>query len=1013
MESCQPFVEDVRVEAAWSGDLSSAVNLEIFIDIVPRSRSHLSLIRNDHRSVLFSKVARISNLLRSEEDSSPAGPSGRHGLLQQEILDSPNPISNIATTRDQQNSTMLLLEERSTGRFNDRETCRNADTTHPKDRIHFVSYDQPKSSAETADIPLFSQTASLYEAASSRDSISSPPAPPTSKKLTIPKRLSFEPKSFLTSNPLSPTNQGLSQKDDRSPESIRKRPVSRDKRPPWRPVGVQDTTQRGRKQLGTDVAKRRISRSAGTVHLHRGRTRHRQSSLPGSIPNSENGIHALQAADRHKGVQTLPRERLMRSPIHTTPRDRDTTVKVTRYAEALNATERLEKWLDDRRNEWPTEDLSSIDFTSDDDNSFRIANFRGSLSPALSPSPTPSSRIALPWTSSRGIRGGGSIDRTDVEFSEEAPIPTLVEDNGTTFVFFQGRNTGECKSARFRIEIHASIQLEAQPLGFHTLAIPGLPLQSGSAEGTFRLRITGVSSCGNDNFKAYEKVAYIDDRFATHPLQDDQMWQNFRLDTPFGLKLLCYEACHLLEPSEFEIDSDVHTRYDCENLDGDGITAEHSMICSLRLHPFLMWAENVTLKLYLVGGPSGTLETSLEPGNRRIYLEGKRCDAEHELEISLVCPVADLQKPFTVSWEQYLGRAPFEVWLPRISGLYRKKLDDLFDLPDEASVSIAARPCRKSRVYSMAAEEDFLKSSSAVYFFPENQHTARTIRQSLTDQSGQFYDELTAKDLVPVSSAPLGQILTPRVKHETIALKPNKRLRTVRSKFSKDLVTEPGHWPVIRAGAERNAETTTPVDEAGKPLGVVPIEAVPRRPKSILARSGCFMLHMICWFFYLLAAPAKFFKNIILMWLCFRAFDHDRVVMLEASIRSNALAAWDRWDFEPVQLHDDFTGWKHLMAKVNKGTARLIHDGHIGAQGPMDRETEEMEEAAEEISVPFFIEEVRAAETLAVEQPALVPGEYQANLPQAPDAEEVDEEPLTFLDKIDRALGWKPSTGAQ
>jgi hypothetical protein len=1012
MGSCQPFVEDIRVEAAWSGDLSSAVDLEILIDIVPRSRSHLSLIRNDHRSVLFSKVARISKLLRSEEDASPAGPSSRHSLLQQGILDSPCPISNIATTRDRQDDTIILHDEGSTSRFNDRETCRNVDTTQPKDQIHFVCYEQPKSSAETADIPLFSQTASLYEAASSRDSVSSPPAPPTSKKLTIPKRLSFEPNSFLTSNPLSPTNQGLSQKDDRSPQSIRKRPVSLDKRPPWRPVGVQDTTQRGRKQLGTDVTKRRISRSAGTVLVHRGRTRHRQSSLPGSIPKSEKDIQALQRADRHKGVQTLPRGKLMRSPIHTGPRDRDTTVKVTRYAEALNATERLEKWLDDRRNEWPTDDLSPIEFTSDDDNSFRIADFRGSSSPALSPSPTPSSRVALPWTSSRGIRGGGSIDRTDVEFSEEAPIPTLVEDNGTTFVFFQGCSAGECKSARLRVEIHASIKLEAQPLGFHTLAIPGLPLQSGNAEGTFRLRITGASFCGNDNFKAYEKVAYIDDRFATHPLQDDQMWQNFRLDMPFGLKLLCYEACHLLEPSEFEIDSDVHTRYDCENLDGDGITAEHSMICSLRLHPFLMWAENVTLKLYLVGGPSGTLETSLEPGNRRMYLEGKRCGAEHELEISLVCPVADLQKPFTVSWEQYLGIAPFEVWLPRISGLYRKKLDDLFDLPDEACVSIAARPCRRSRVYSMAAEEDFLKSSSEVYFFPENQHTARTIRQSLTDRSGQFYDELTAKDLVSASSTPFSKILTPPVKHETIALKPNKRPRTVGSKFLKDLATKPGHRPVIRARAERNAETTTPVGEAEKPIGVVPIETVPRRPKSILARSGCFMLDTICWFFYLLAAPAKLCKNIILIWLCFRAFDHDRVVVLEASIRSKAVAAWDKWDFEPVQLHDDFTGWKHLMAKVNNGVAELIHDGHIGALGPVDMETEEMEEEAEETSVPFFTEEVRAAEMPAVEQPALIPGEDEATLPQAPDVEEVDKEPLTFLDKIDRVLGWKPPTWA-
>lgn len=1020
MSSRQPFIEDIGVEAAWSGNPSSALKLKITVDVVAEGGSHLSLIRTNHPSVLYAEVVHISKLLADGADVPPSNSSSLHRLSQPEISDSPAQRSTAPTLGGRQDVRPSLRDDQLSSVYVNGESRQNADTTRLTDKVHFALYDQQKSSAERAEIPLFAQTASLYEASSSRGSALSPP-PPTSTRLTIPKREGHEPISFRTSDHQSPARQKPNRKDDGSPHSMRKRPMSLDKRPPWRPVGAQDTTPRGRKQLGTDVAKRRISRSTGTVHVSRGRTRQRQSSLPGRMPKTERGSQRLQTAERHDWAQTLPRGRLLRSPMHDGCRDRDATVKVTWYTEALNAGERLEKWLEDRRGDWPAESPLPSDHLSDEDVSFRLQNSHDSSSPALSPSPTPSSRAALPWTSSRGIRGGGSIDQTDSDITKGPPIPTLVEDNGTIFTFFQACNVGECKAARFRIEIHASIKLEAQTAGYHTLAIPDLPLQSGDGEGTFSLRVMGVSSSKNDGFKAFEKVAYVDDDFSTHILQSDQMSYHFRLDMSFKVNLLCFEASQALDSSKFEIDSDVHTRYDWENLDGDGISVEHSMVCSIRLHQFLMWTDSVTLKLYLIGGPSGTIETCLEPGSRRVYLDGKHCEAEHELEMSISCPVADLQKTFIVTWEQALGAVPLETWLPRISGLYRKKLEDVFDLPDEAGISIAPRPCKKSRAYSMEAQERFLRSSGNIFFFPENQHTPRTIQQSLDEESGQFYDELTADgDESSSSASPVGEVWTAPLEPTTLSMKPKKRPRTGDPKFLP-IVTDFDHRPPVRREHQAIAETSMPAGDAAEPVGIVSEPTAARRPGSFLIRSSVSStLNTLLWFLSLLFAPARLFQTLFLVWLCVRAFDPDRVVQLETSIKSKAIDAWNRCDFEPVQLRGDFTGWKHLMAKVNQGAARVIHDGHLGVLGPMDRLYGEVVEMAEDASVVVVEDVMEKVETEAeseAEQVVPVDGKVkgQSRLLVEVGVDEAsghEEKSLTFLDRIDLALGWRPPRGA-
>jgi hypothetical protein len=597
------------------------------------------------------------------------------------------------------------------------------------------------------------------------------------------------------------------------------------------------------------------------------------------------------------------------------------------------------------------------------------------------------------------------MHETHGEVATEGLAATLVEDNGTTFAYFRGNSASEPKAARFCIEIHASIKLEAHPLGCRSLSIPGLPLQSGGAEGTFTLEVLESSSALNDTFKAYEKVAYVDDDFCIQPLQHEQVSHSFRLDTPFSINLLCFDACRILEPSSFEIDSDVHTRYDWENLDGDGITAEHSMICSIRLHPFLMWAENVKLKLYLIGGPSGTLETRLEPGSRRIYLDGLRCDSEHELEISITCRVEDLQKTFMLSWEQSLGVAPFESWLPRISGLHRTKLEDVFDLPYEGGVSINPRPCKKSRAYSMAAQADSLRARSELSFFPENQHTPRKIRRSLAERSGQFYDELTAEDPESNSATPAHENPPRSPKHATITLKPSKWQRPCQSGSLRKHVADIRPCAPTESRLDDTGEIPLLVEDAAKPLDFVPVEEGPYRSTSFLIRGVCVVLNVVSWFVHCLVGAGKAFKIMFLVWLCVRALDRDRVVLFEKSVMQKGIEMWERWDFEPVQLHDDFTGWKHLMAKVNHGAARVVQNGHLGVRSPIEAPSEDTLDKRGDTS--DVDDEVPRGATFKEDQPMMTREELEAQITLSAEDQNAGEEVLTFLDRIDIALGWK------
>jgi hypothetical protein len=1001
------------------------VNLKISIDVVANGRSHLSLIRNDHPAVLYTEIVAISRLARNGDEQEVVGPTpfspsnGQLPLLE-ETFDSPAADPNAFPQEISQHGTPPLHDEEPSPIVIDRHKFPHADTTHPKNNPLFVSCDQNKSSAETAEISLFSQTASLYEATSSHGSALSPPPPPTSKKLTITKRQSLEAASSHTSKQQSPVRNRQSKKDDKSPHSVRKRPVSLNKRPPWRPVGIDDTTPRGRRQLGTESAKRKISRSAGTVHVNRGRTRHRQSSLPGQVPKANIGPHSSAVGERQDWPRTLPRTRPMWSPLRES-RQRDSTVKVTGYGEGLNASERLEKWIEERQNHLPNERSSPIDLSLDEDTSSRSPELSDA---SLSPSPSPSSRAALPWTSVRGIRGGGSNDESCYDEAEESPLTTLIEDNGIMFAFFRGHRTLDAKNGRIRIEIHARIMLEAQPSGSFSLTIPGLPMQGGHVEGTFDLHVEGPSSSESDEFKAYEKVAYIDDDFATHPLQDSEMSHTFRLDAPFKISFLCFEACRVLEASNFEIDSDIHTRYDWENLDGDGITAEHSMICSIRLHPFLFWAQYVQFKLYLLGGPSGRLEVSLEPGHRRIYLQGKSCEAEHELEISITCPVADLVKTFTISWDQSLGVAPFEVWLPRISGLYRSKLEDMFDLPHEAGISITPRPCRKSRRYSMAAQDSFLKSSGAIYFFPENQHTPTSIRRSLREESGQFYDELIGEYSDSEPATPEREGCKLPLKKSLVNVKASTRQRS-RPSGLKDITIDARHPTGARSGLDQISESRADIqnsaesdNRAEQDAAVAKTER--QRPKSILTRGVIFIIDMICWICAQLVTPARVLKTMILIWLCLRAFEHDGVARVETFMMSTAKDTWDRWDFQPVQLHDDFTGWKHLMAKVDLGTARAPHDEPLAvATSSEEREEEKKNHGGEETAtalmirdpVPVEAEASARSEHNPIDSPDQHPARPPATSPSSPHPPSEEPRRLTILDRIDRALGWKPPRG--
>lgn len=315
----------------------------------------------------------------------------------------------------------------------------------------------------------------------------------------------------------------------------------------------------------------------------------------------------------------------------------------------------------------------------------------------------------------------------------------------------------------------------------------------------------------------------------------------------------------------------------------------------------------------------------------------------------------------------------------------------------------------------MAAEERFLKASSEVYFFPENQHTPRTIQQSLTDQSGQFYEELTASDLVSGPTTPdrpnYTTEYTSAMKKSKLTIKPNKHARKRQSTVLNETTTEDGH------------QASTPTDLKGKAQSKFSNRGEATATKCLSGGASLetsqlffplriivFIFELLYWFMTLLMAPVRLFKMIILTWLCLRAFDSHIVVPVENSIRSKAIEAWGRLEFEPVQLYGDFTGWKHLIATASQGTARFVHDGKNGRLAPMNGlgEQAEVEEGSEEVAVSVMAED-RKKEGLEEDASGRVlQEEVDAKSSSFTTKEQDVEQTFSFLDRIDRALGWAP-----
>ncbi len=167
------------------------------------------------------------------------------------------------------------------------------------------------------------------------------------------------------------------------------------------------------------------------------------------------------------------------------------------------------------------------------------------------------------------------------------------------------------------------------------------------------------------------------------------------------------------------------------------------------------------------------------------------------------------------------------------------------------------------------------------------------------------------------------------------------------------------------------------------------------------------MFDMLEWFISHLAAPVKLIKAMILTWLCLRAFDHNSVAQFENSLISQAKHVWDSWDFEQVELRGDFTGWKHLMAKINHGAANIIHDGRPDVFAPRDMALGELDEGAEDAPM---VDEASAEAINEGKQSAFAKEEEAAGPPSSvPRVQEAEKEDgLTILDRIDLALGWKP-----
>lgn len=277
----------------------------------------------------------------------------------------------------------------------------------------------------------------------------------------------------------------------------------------------------------------------------------------------------------------------------------------------------------------------------------------------LPPSPSPSSQLAIPWTTSQIVghdeyRKLNNVDTTLC--AHVMPQPSNVD--GVLVVDFPPSNM----QGTFKVEVEAQVLMVKGTRGGWVLSIPGLPQQTEGGKGTIVLAFLGVEESSNQEFRYVTKDCDIE------PFEEGRLVESFSLDRGLQLTFVHHEEVHVIDHKHLAIEYVVDALEErSPSPEGEAIRASFTASCTVRfLNSPVLWSDYVTFTMFVFNGPSGAHDISIGSVNRRLYLESGDGEAG-PAKVTVKCRVDEMEELIYMSWTAKLGPFPLSRRLPYIS----------------------------------------------------------------------------------------------------------------------------------------------------------------------------------------------------------------------------------------------------------------------------------------------------------------------------------------------------------
>ena len=333
-------------------------------------------------------------------------------------------------------------------------------------------------------------------------------------------------------------------------------------------------------------------------------------------------------------------------------------------------------------------------------------------------SPSPSSRAEMPWTSPTKLRGGASrrIDAHETPLNSE----DLLNNTSASEIIFPGRRymyTGQ-------VHFMARLCLDSDDAGYEVLRIPGLPKTSA---GEFHLNMQTLQSEATQEVavSTHERVAFVDTEFVVHHF--DQPIQRLPYCGDLLIRLLCYQPTQVFESHDVHLNVGTVMRIEkAKDRESRLVTFELSCMPEIKA---IFWADEVTTKFWLQGGPPGMVAVQMNQ-QRRIELE---CATTTCItEVAVTQRVEDIKKPFTIVLQSPLSESGL---VPRV---HRTKPDDRRSLDDTIAAESSEVPIGLAEPGAYTAVVD--DSPTMIEAIEKDIESLRvTVRDSLHRFVGEVY----------------------------------------------------------------------------------------------------------------------------------------------------------------------------------------------------------------------------------------------------------------------------------